>query len=91
MIVSLYLYVLSHRQLYVAFSSRVESGSDDQKVWVSWAQLDGSSGSYLQTKDVTQILQRLKKLLFTGSPPLYLLLFIATRQGKFSHYSYLLA
>ena len=31
-----------------------------------------------------------KKLLFTVSPTLYLLMFIAIRQGKFTHYSYLL-
>ena len=36
------------------------------------------------------IYQGLKKLLFTVSPTLYLLMFIATCQGKFTHYSYLL-
>ena len=29
-----------------------------------------------------------KKLLFTVSPTLYLLMFIATCQGKFTHYTY---
>ena len=32
--------------------------------------------------------QGLKKFLFTVSPILYLLMSIATRQGKFTHYSY---
>ena len=47
MVISLYLHVFSHRQLYVAFSSRVKSGSDDQKIG---SLFNGSSGSYPQTK-----------------------------------------
>ena len=47
MVISLYLHVFSHRQLYVAFSSRVISGSGDQKIG---SLFDGSSGSYPQTK-----------------------------------------
>ena len=43
------MYSVTNNWLYVAFSSRVESGSDDQK-FGSIGSLDGSSGSYQQIK-----------------------------------------
>ena len=49
MIISLYLYVLSHRQLYVVFPAGLKVGLMIKK-FGSVGSLDGSSGSYLQTK-----------------------------------------
>ena len=46
MTVSLYLHVFSHRQLYIAFASRVDSGWVTQKLGVTciWVTFDRSSG-----------------------------------------------
>ena len=46
----IHVHVFNHRQLYIAFPTGLNAGELDNSKIGSYGSLDGSSGSYLQTK-----------------------------------------